>query len=169
MNRHARRMTLALIIFGTSFVLIWSLRFTGSRPAHLGGAVSELPPCSSSPNGVCSVDQTAAHYVPAFSTGDQPDAAWAALKQVLKDEPRTRVVTESPGYLHVECRTAVFRFVDDLEFLLSEDGSSIHVRSASRAGYSDLGANRRRVERMRRAYAERITSPARSVETTTPE
>ena len=162
-------MTLALIIIGSSFALIWALRFTGSRPAHLGGALSELPPCPPSPNCVCSVDSDAAHSTPPFSTANQPDAAWAALKLVLAEEPRMRVVTETTNYLHLECRTPLFRFVDDLEFLLAEDGTKIHVRSASRAGHSDLGTNRRRVENLRLRYADRLRSPARNAETTTPE
>lgn len=162
-------MIVSLIVIGSSILLIWALRFTGARPPHLGGALSELPPCPPSPNCVCSVDSDEAHSIPPFSTADQPDAAWAALKLVLAEEPRMRVVTETANYLHVECRTPLFRFVDDLEFLLAEDGTKIHVRSASRAGHSDLGTNRRRVEELRRDYDDRLRSRARNVETTGPE
>jgi uncharacterized protein (DUF1499 family) len=47
----------------------------------------------------------------------------------------------------------VFRFVDDLELRLSVDDGRIHIRSASRVGNSDLGANRKRVERLRERFA----------------
>ena len=46
--------------------------------------------------------------------------------------------------MHAEFTSVIFRFVDDVEFLLDADSLSIHVRSASRVGYSDLGANRAR-------------------------
>jgi uncharacterized protein (DUF1499 family) len=59
------------------------------------------------------------------------------------------IVTDSAGYLHAECESAVFGFVDDLELHLRPDEGVIAVRSASRLGYSDVGANRRRVERLR--------------------
>ena len=43
----------------------------------------------------------------------------------------------------------MLRFVDDVEFRLESGTSEIAVRSASRVGYSDLGTNRRRLERLR--------------------
>jgi uncharacterized protein (DUF1499 family) len=49
----------------------------------------------------------------------------------------------------VEFRTRL-GFVDDGEFALERQARVIHVRSASRVGYSDLGKNRGRVEELRR-------------------
>ncbi|CAB1059228.1 hypothetical protein D1BOALGB6SA_3986 [Olavius sp. associated proteobacterium Delta 1] len=46
----------------------------------------------------------------------------------------------------------IFQFVDDVELLFSDEKNLIHVKSASRIGYSDLGANRKRVERIRLAF-----------------
>ncbi len=74
------------------------------------------------------------------------------LKTALKSEQRITVVSEHDGYLHIEARSLVFRFVDDVEFLIDPGHHLIHMRSASRTGYSDLGVNRRRVERIRRAF-----------------
>ena len=56
-----------------------------------------------------------------------------------------------PDYLHAECRSAVFGFVDDLELNLRPAEGIIAVRSASRLGYSDLGVNRKRIETLRTA------------------
>ena len=47
-------------------------------------------------------------------------------------------------------------FVDDVQFLLDERARVIHVRSASRVGYWDLGVNRKRMEAIRREYLSRI-------------
>ena len=41
------------------------------------------------------------------------------------------------------------RYVDDVEFLYDQSKGITHVRSASRIGYSDLGANRNRIESIR--------------------
>jgi uncharacterized protein (DUF1499 family) len=82
-----------------------------------------------------------------------PQAAWSRLRLVLQKLPRMRIVAERSDYLHAEVRTRLFRFVDDLEFLLAPEHGCIHVRSASRLGYSDLGANRRRVEQLRRHFS----------------
>ncbi|PZO25782.1 MAG: DUF1499 domain-containing protein, partial [Betaproteobacteria bacterium] len=42
-----------------------------------------------------------------------------------------------------------FGFVDDVEFRIDQGSGLLHVRSASRVGYSDLDANRKRVEQIR--------------------
>lgn len=74
----------------------------------------------------------------------------ARLKQVLARQPRTTIVTEAHNYLHVEFRSAILRFVDDVEFLVND--AAIQVRSASRVGYSDFGVNRKRIETLRSQF-----------------
>ncbi|MDX1765264.1 MAG: DUF1499 domain-containing protein, partial [bacterium] len=69
--------------------------------------------------------------------------------------PGTTVVEETTDYLHAECTSALFRFVDDLEFHLRPSTHTLAVRSASRVGYSDLGVNRRRVEKLRKRLRQR--------------
>ncbi len=51
------------------------------------------------------------------------------------------------------CRWLGEGYVDDLEILVDQDAGKIHVRSASRTGYSDLGVNRRRVAALAEAWA----------------
>jgi uncharacterized protein (DUF1499 family) len=51
--------------------------------------------------------------------------------------------------MQAECRSRVFRFVDDLTLHLSAAENIVHIRSASRIGYSDFGVNRSRVENLR--------------------
>jgi uncharacterized protein (DUF1499 family) len=84
----------------------------------------------------------------AFS--DDPNAAFARLKLVLSGRRDTTLVDDLPGYLRVELRTMLF--VDDGEFLLDQKNKVIHVRSASRRGYSDFGKNRNRLENIRRQF-----------------
>jgi uncharacterized protein (DUF1499 family) len=56
-----------------------------------------------------------------------------------------------PNYLYAECSRLLLGFVDDVEYY--NDGRVIHVRSASRLGYSDLGVNRKRVKAVREALS----------------
>ncbi len=65
----------------------------------------------------------------------------------------SRITEEKPGYLHAEFRSALFGFVDDVEFRMDEAHGRIDVRSASRTGYYDFGVNRRRVEEIRKRFA----------------
>lgn len=76
------------------------------------------------------------------------------LLRVLRARPRTRIVREDPDFLHAECRSALFRFVDDVEFVFDDTAKEIHFRSASRLGRSDFGVNRKRMEEIRRGFLE---------------
>lgn len=75
--------------------------------------------------------------------------AWPVVGGAVSALPGVHIVTDSADYLHAECKSTVFGFVDDLELHLRPREGVIAVRSAARLGYSDLGANRRRVERLR--------------------
>ena len=97
----------------------------------------------------------AAHRVEAFSLAVAPDDAWRVLGEVVASLPRTTVVEQTESYLHAECASALFGFVDDLELQLRASGDAIAVRSASRVGRSDMGVNRRRIERLRELLRER--------------
>jgi uncharacterized protein (DUF1499 family) len=111
-----------------------------------------LPDCPDTPNCVSSQAGDAAHAVaPLTYTGSVEDAM-KRLRAALATEPRITLITERDNYLHAEARSLIFRFVDDVEFLVDPEQKVIHVRSAARTGYSDLGVNRRRVERLRRAF-----------------
>ena len=100
-------------------------------------------------------DAPARHRVEPFDASEDPDGAFARLKRLVADTPRTRIATATDDYLHARCRTPI-GFVDDLEFLLCRKQRLIHVRSASRVYVAwDLGMNRRRVERLRRRFLGR--------------
>jgi uncharacterized protein (DUF1499 family) len=75
--------------------------------------------------------------------------AWLAVRRSVESLPLTKIIAETSDYLHAECTSAVFGFVDDLELHLRTAEGIIAVRSASRLGYSDLGVNRRRIEDLR--------------------
>jgi uncharacterized protein (DUF1499 family) len=82
-----------------------------------------------------------------------PDA-WRAVRAALANLPRTKIITETADYIHMECSSAIFGFVDDFELHLRAAQGVIAVRSASRLGYSDLGVNRKRVENLRAALTK---------------
>jgi uncharacterized protein (DUF1499 family) len=118
-------------------------------------ADAQLAPCPSSPNCVSSEAQDEAHRVDAFALAVPAPEAWVAARAVVVALPRTGLAAETDRYLRAECRSAVFGFVDDLELALHPESHTISVRSAARSGYSDLGVNRRRVERLRSMLVER--------------
>ena len=90
----------------------------------------------------------------------------ALLLSVIESMPRTTVVTAGERYLHVEFRSAVFGFVDDVEFVFDDAAAVIHFRSASRSGYWDLGVNRRRMTAIGEAYRNALLDNAAGVAAT---
>lgn len=111
-----------------------------------------LAACPDRPNCVSSQATDAAHAVAPLRYATSPEIAMRQLRQVILAMPRTRIVTAADGYLHAEFTSAILRFVDDVEFQFDADNQLIHVRSASRVGYSDLGVNRKRVEAIRLVF-----------------
>ncbi len=89
------------------------------------------------------------HAIAPFVFTGRAEDTWQVLKRALASMARTQIVNEMGYYLHAEARSRIFRFVDDVEFVLVPEQQTVHVRSASRTGIGDLGVNRRRVERLR--------------------
>jgi len=95
-----------------------------------------------------------------------PREARARLRAILRELPRTRIVEDDlevgpgSGYLHAEVRSALFHFVDDVEFVFDDWAGRLHFRSASRLGRSDFGVNRRRMEAIRRSFLAGEGRPA---------
>ena len=114
-------------------------------------AEAGLKACPDSPNCISSDAQDEQHHIAPLKFSLPVADAWSLLKAQVAKLPRTVVVADKPGYLHVECRSAVFGFVDDLEFQLRAEQGVIAVRSAARTGYYDFGVNRQRVEDLRAA------------------
>jgi uncharacterized protein (DUF1499 family) len=135
--------------------LLPALPWAGARPKGLGIAEGRLAPCPGSPNCVSSDAADAQHGIAPLALAVPAAEAWGAARDAVAALPRTTLVTERPDYLHAECRSALLRFVDDLELHLREAEGLIAVRSASRVGYGDLGVNRRRVEALRSALRAR--------------
>ena len=81
------------------------------------------------------------------------DEARQTLLAVIGAMPRAKVVTDDGNYIHATFTSRVFRFVDDVEFVIDDSASEIHFRSASRVGYGDMGVNRKRMEEIRSHFA----------------
>lgn len=122
----------------------------GDRPDNLGTKNGLLTLCPTSPNCVSSQEKDEQHGVAPISFSGDADSALIRLKKLLAGRKDTKIIEESDSYLRVEFHTTLF--VDDGEFMLDRKGKVIHLRSASRIGYSDLGKNRSRLEEIRRDF-----------------
>jgi uncharacterized protein (DUF1499 family) len=132
--------------------------FGGSRPVNLGVHNGHLSPCPASPNCVVSQGQPDAQHAiaPLVYIGDTAKAM-ADLRQIVAAQPGSEIVEQTETYLYAEFTSSLMGFVDDVEFYLNpEEPGTIHVRSASRLGESDLGVNRKRIEAIRMAFSSQV-------------
>lgn len=130
-------------------VLAWLTGCSSGRlPSNLGVTEGRLASCPSSPNCVSSEATVAEQRVEPLRYDGDAAPARARLLDVLNGMERVRIVQSTDDYLYAEFRSAVFGFVDDVEFYFSPPGT-LQVRSASRTGYYDFGINRERVETLR--------------------
>ncbi|MGE0376669.1 MAG: DUF1499 domain-containing protein [Planctomycetaceae bacterium] len=152
----SRVLWIALIgLPGVTAVALAGLVFLSWRRPALGPIHGRLLPCPDSPNCVSSFAADDVHRIAPLSA---EDGTFERLRRFLASMPGITVIADEGNYLRAECASTVLRFVDDLEFLHRPADGVIHVRSASRVGRSDLGANRARVEEIRRRLQDSAES-----------
>jgi uncharacterized protein (DUF1499 family) len=110
--------------------------------------MSRLKPCPDSPNCISSTAAQSSQRMDPLPFSQPSSAVMAQIKKAVLEEPRTQMVSEGPLYAHFTFKSAIMGFIDDVEFELDERTKLVHFRSASRIGYSDLGANRKRMENL---------------------
>jgi uncharacterized protein (DUF1499 family) len=135
------------------FVLTFLLTACSTNQTIETGTTSDrLSPCPTSPNCVSSLSKDASHYVAPLTYEATLEEARDKLISVINSMKRSEMVTSEMNYIHATFTSALFRFVDDVEFSFDDQKKVIDVKSASRTGYSDLGVNRKRVEEIRRRF-----------------
>jgi len=123
-------------------VMFFLLGLKSQRGIAKGLIDGKLADCPSSPNCACS------------EVGIQPERATDPLKGSM-DDAKTAILAlggvitaESEEYVSATFMSKIFKFVDDVELRPDAEGN-VHIRSASRVGYSDRGANQKRVSAIR--------------------
>jgi len=138
---------------GPVFPFLFIIACSGTRPEGLGPAEGRLAPCPDTPNCVSSFAKDAEHRVEPLTFQGSPEKVRQAVLETLEQRDRVNLVTQKPHYLYAEFTSLIFRFVDDVEFLIDPESKTLHFRSASRIGRSDLGVNRERIESIRKTLA----------------
>lgn len=114
------------------------------------GARADSPEltCPESPNCVSSLATGKQNIPPFYFDASNLSQAKEKLMETLKDWPNAEIISSNDQIIITVFTTPWLKFKDDLILIIRPDGR-IDIRSSSRAGYYDFGANRRRVERLR--------------------
>ena len=127
----------------------------------------KLTACPDKPNCInTEYPDNSSHYLPPL---DFPDSAKEQVmplaKSIIREMGGTisqqkskENIKEEDHYLAATFTSNLFKFVDDFELRQDNSSHRLHIRSASRTGYSDFGVNKRRVKQFSQQFISRIKS-----------
>ena len=138
---------LVLVFSGFLYQQAFSSRSMTVASGHENG---QLLSCPESPNCVSSqISPDDSHFIEPIEDAD--GGKWISLSATINAMDGTELVRQAGNYAYFSFRTRLMGFVDDVEFYYTPESAVIHVRSASRVGYSDGDTNRNRIEAVRSA------------------
>jgi uncharacterized protein (DUF1499 family) len=141
-----QNMSLPILSFVLLAVLALALlSLLSHRQTYSGGLEDgRLASCERETNCRCSEYRDHPSFVEPLHFEKASAQAWQEAAEAVEALGGT-IVRREATYLHATFTSLLFRFVDDFELRLDAEKKHIHIRSSSRVGYSDLGANSRRV------------------------
>ena len=146
LNRVARRLALFPFI---AIAGLYLLSFTAAQPDNLGVVDGKLAKCPPTPNCVSTQSELESQAMDPIQYVGSSTKLLKKIKTIIDSKfSRATIVKESNVYLRYEFKSLIFRFIDDVEFMVDDEKSVVHFRSASRVGHSDLGANRKRMNKI---------------------
>jgi uncharacterized protein (DUF1499 family) len=143
-----------LVILVVGGLVVARMQTPGRDAVAHGVENGRLSPCPDTPNCVSTMENDDEHSVPPIAISVSGDDVMRRAKDVLLSLPRTELIEERANYLRAESRSALFRFIDDVEVYVPEGESVLHFRSASRVGKSDMGVNKKRYEQFKAGLQE---------------
>ena len=172
-NKTKQKTSSELVLNSVNVAVLASLLSIGAspRPSGLGprdfNGTKSLGLCPPTPNCISTAEEAndPKHYVPQWSynpPGSGSSRPKKTKQEALKDLEdavtsltpdgfTSQVIEKTDDYLYAEYTSPTFGFIDDVEFLVRDEGSSeVEYRSASRIGESDGDANRKRIKAMRK-------------------
>lgn len=146
-------LTLLVILIILVCVYFYFLSFTSVVPqAQLEN--DALRPCPNKPNCVSSESEQPYASIDPIGYSLSDEQAWSDIGSSVQDAGGS-IKQQGNDFLWATFTSRVFRFVDDVEVRMDKNKKLIHIRSASRAGHSDFGVNRKRVEKIRSLFEQR--------------
>lgn len=162
-----------LVLNSVNVAVLASLLSIGAspRPSGLGprdfNGTKSLALCPPTPNCISTAEEAndPKHYVPQWSYNPPGSGSSkpkksrqeamadleAAVTSLQPDGFTPQIIEKTDDYLYAEYTSPTFGFIDDVEFLVRDEGTSeVEYRSASRIGESDGDANRKRIKALRK-------------------
>ena len=141
-----------IVLIALIMLIIFGSRWYNTEYAHaknLGLSKGQLIKCGKNPNCVSSQTTQRSMRIAPINASDTPELTWLMLRDLVETIPQAILISGNESYRHYQFTTPLMGFIDDVELLFDRKKQLIQVKSASRVGQSDFGANRERVELLR--------------------
>jgi len=138
------------VIILTGIIYFIYLGFKSQTGTPIGLIDARLSPCPSTPNCICTeYPNDDSHFTDAVVfSAENADSVLKIITNAIEQTGGVITKTEN-NYIAATYTSKLFRYVDDFEVRIDKNKQLIHMRSASRVGKSDLGANLKRIESFR--------------------
>jgi len=138
-------------------ILFFILSYLSRSDNAVGIVNGKLSQCPDKPNCVCSeFSDDREHFIAPINIPENAaDESLRMLKEAIQESGGV-IQSESDTYLAGIYTSKFFRFIDDLEIRIDSAEGLIHIRSASRAGYGDMGVNSKRVELIKALFSQKM-------------
>ncbi|MBL1293024.1 MAG: DUF1499 domain-containing protein [Thiotrichales bacterium] len=151
-------MKIALIVLFVFIGLFLTFLVVSANNSKTGQALGlidgSLAPCGDKPNCLCSAyKDDSDHFLSPIELPQNLDIDLQVIKNSI-EEIGGVIHSENGGYIVASFSSALFGFVDDFEVQVDLVNHVLQVRSASRVGYSDGGANKKRIELFRKTLSK---------------
>lgn len=138
---------IAVIVLNILFIVIQN-----NRVPSLGHNQGMFQPLSSKPNAVSTQAEDTEKWVMPWPYKIDRATTLQAIETAVAEYGGAELKQSDEQYRYYVFTTPTLHFHDDVEFYLNDEEQAVHFRSASRAGYSDMGLNRKRYEQLKELY-----------------
>lgn len=118
--------------------------------------ISQISNCPDKPNCVSTLTSSKDHKVEAWNLNKETPEVLKSIKSEILKLSRTKLVEETENSLHFVFTSMIFRYKDDVWFYADQSNKKLQFKSASRIGYSDLGANKKRMNKLKSLLENKI-------------
>jgi len=121
-------------------------------PNNLGvnnGMLAKMP---KTPNAVSSQTEEKDKSIEALEFRENLVNSKKRVIKAIESYGNAKIIKNETNYIYVIFTTGLMKYHDDVEFYFDESKKLIQIRSASRIGYSDMGLNRERYNKIKGVY-----------------
>jgi len=153
MKKKSKIILALLFIIAIPIVFSFSLWLQNQKPqVELGLVNGRFHEISDKPNCVSTQTSYTDKKIPTLPFKGTLKQTHDGIIDALLAYPGIEIITNEADYIYAIATTEKMKFHDDIEIFFDEVTREVHYRSASRAGYSDGGLNRKRYEDIAQNY-----------------